>query len=78
MLLEAKLGQASVFSLFFFKHTSQILEKRTEKSIKSMNGFPSKTCAFKEERERGRGIQEDGDNDLGEDRLSCWNDEMRN
>lgn len=47
-------GQLFLF-FFFFEHISQILEKRPEKSIKSMNGFPSKTHAFKGETEGYRG-----------------------
>lgn len=44
------------FPFFYsFEHIFQILEKRLEKSIKSMNGFPSKTRAFKGETERDTG-----------------------
>lgn len=49
------LGRPAFPFFFFFEHISQILEKRPEKSIKSMNGFPSKTHAFKGETEGYRG-----------------------
>ena len=75
MLLQAEPGQASFSSFFFFfEHISQILEKRPEKSIKSMNGFPSKTHAFKGETEGYRGMGAV----LGVDSRSCWNEIMRN
>lgn len=42
------------FPCFFFIFSGQILVKRPKKSIKSMNGFSSKTHAFKGEMERER------------------------
>ena len=74
--LRSRAGQASFspFFFFFFEHIAQILEKRPAKSIKSMNGFSSKTQAFKGKTE---GYWEMGDV-LGVDSWSCWNKIMRN
>lgn len=71
-------GQLFPSSFFFFFWTSpRSWKKRPEKSIKSMNGFPSKTHAFKGETERDTGGWR-VENVLGVDGQSCWNEIMRN